>query len=1166
MRRLPTRTVTGNLRWTRSGGVWADWLLTGLPYGLRPVRDKLVVRGLHQALLRALPGESLLLGVSSSLDPASVVDRMLDGVDLSACPEWAAECTATLDSLDALGPGQRVYWLSVPLGARRPADSVAGSARAAWNGLQDWLGLPRSVPSPTVVARWQAQAARVVEAIPSPFRPAPATPAQMVWLHQHMLCRGLYQDLEVPTPADGDVPHARAGSVFSEPLIDEGALSDADSPARARLTPWDHRYVKVTDVDAVDPAVSYQALLVVADGPDGGMVWPGSEFIGRIDESGVDVDWALRLTVRSSDAVAVQNQRALRNLNEQYSQREGEVSHGLNMLDRVAADLAEYDAILASDKLEVEAQATTIFCVAGPTADSARVQARFLADYLATAGYRLAQPVGYQEDLWWAMHPGVPTSRVVREYAQITTSRALSATVPLAAVTLGDTKGSLLGVNIGHGPLLGSTVTCGPSPVVLHDLDGASDRDLSGSLAVAGELGAGKALALDTPIPTPTGWSRMGDLVPGDMVFDELGQPTQVLGTSQVMKDHVCYEVSFSDGTTIVADAEHLWTTIPARVRSHVAKDLLGSTTTLAGPGWHEHGATVTTEQIRGSLHVRGQANHAVPLTAPLDLPAADLPIDPYVLGAWLGDGHSTASRTFSADPEVLGVCGNTHIPGAYLRASVAQRRALLAGLLDTDGTVSPGGAVEFTSTSQVLAAGVHELVCSLGYRAALRQRDAVLDGKNCGAAWTISFSTSDPVFQLPRKLRALEERSGRHDHARNSFRYIVDVRQVPSVPVRCIRVASPSQLFLAGKSMVPTHNTATLMKLAGDVVDRGGQLIIADRTAKGEWAAWAGAVTDAVVVDTASPALSLDPLRVFGARTGSRVMQSFLTPLLNVAPTSERGVLLSDVLDPDYLAGHGLQSAGALVDHLHAGCALPGASELARLINVFARRDLGRVIFDGSIPALDPTARAVVIRTHTTLLPSRDELEHEHLFAQMSLEKVYGRALNALIAALARDVCFADTSTLAGFVVSEAYSMTVSPEGERELVDFVRDGRKHRAVVMLDSHDPEADFGSPTLRGLIPTRILMRHRDRTLARRGLAWLDLDPDDEALVEMIRQDTSPTVDGQQVAEHRRGEAIMRDMSGNVGRVKIMLPARAARRAAITAGGTAAHRPRPAAERP
>jgi len=843
--------MAANLRWTRTGAVWADFLLTGLPYGLRPVKDKRAVRALHQAFFRALPGESLLLGLCSGLDPAAVVERMLEGVDIAACPDWVAECEATLDSLDQIGPGQRIFWLSVPLGVDKASDRWSEPLKASTADLRDRIGLPRAPIAAADVERRLAQAARVAESIPAPFKPSPVTPAQMVWLHEHTLRRGLFQDLDLPNGTQHDIATdlltPKSSAALSEPLMDEGGQSDLETKSMARWNPINRRFLKIQNAAAVDGGeASYQSLLVVSDVPDGGMVFPGSEFIGRIDESGLDVDWAMRLHQRSSAQVASQNRKALRNLNEQYGQRDGEVSHGMNMLDRVAADLSEYVAQLESDKLEVEVQATTIFCVAGPDSESVRAQSRALTDFLAETGYKLAAPLGYQEELWWAMTPGVPSSKAVREFSQITTSRALAATVPLASVRLGDTKGHLLGLNIAHGPLFAPNVPCGPTSVVLHDLEGASDRQISGSAAVAGELGSGK---------------------------------------------------------------------------------------------------------------------------------------------------------------------------------------------------------------------------------------------------------------------------------------------------------------------------TATLMSLAAGVIDRGGQLMIADRTAKGEWASWAGALTKAVVINAAEPELSMDPLRVFGPRIGSRMMQTFLTPLLNIRPTSDRGVLLSDVLEPKYLESHSLASAGDVLAHLLDGCTLPGAHDLARVINVFARKEIGRVIFDGSIPALDLTTAAVVVRTHTLQLPSREELEHEHLFEQLALEKIFGRAFNALIAATARHVCFADTSRLAGFVVSEAHSMTISFEGERELVDFVRDGRKHRAVVLLDSHDPEADFGSPTLRGLIPTRILMRHRDKTLAQRGLKWLDLDPDDEHLIEMVRHDTSPLgADG--VLVHRRGEATMRDMSGNVGRVKVLLPARPERAAAIEAGGSAEVRADPA----
>src|SRR5213079_2173946 len=147
-----------------------------------------------------------------------------------------------------------------------------------------------------------------------------------------------------------------------------------------------------------------------------------------------------------------------------------------------------------------------------------------------------------------------------------------------------------------------------------------------------------------------------------------------------------------------------------------------------------------------------------IAVAGPLVLPDANLPIAPYFLGVWLGDGSSYNNQITSADPSLineiekdgytvrslkshpylyavddengkavsrwqpgmtgrlrsLGLHFNKHIPPIYLRASEQQRRALLAGLLDTDGTVSRTGAVQFTTTSSQLVQDVYELVCSL--------------------------------------------------------------------------------------------------------------------------------------------------------------------------------------------------------------------------------------------------------------------------------------------------------------------------------------------------------------------------------------------------------------------------------------------------------------------
>lgn len=349
--------------------------------------------------------------------------------------------------------------------------------------------------------------------------------------------------------------------------------------------------------------------------------------------------------------------------------------------------------------------------------------------------------------------------------------------------------------------------------------------------------GTAKALALDTPIATPSGWSTMGELQIGDTVFDERGQPCAVVDASPVFVGHDCYEVVFRDGARIVADAGHRWYTEELRHRPYV-------------------GSVKTTAEIASSVTVRpdGARNHRIPLPAPLQLPTTSLPVDPWILGAWLGDGRTddaeftlgahdeehfrkmvAAAGYFAgpakADPRstarairvstttiargnpgdtlrgrlrALGVLGNKHVPTAYLRADMEQRLAVLRGLMDTDGTVDrKRGGSSFTSTLRVLADDVYELATSVGLKATLSP------AKSSGRpAWRVYFHAADtvPVFTLPRKIALQPPAPSRTAMSRN--RHIVAVNKVPSVPTRCIAVAARSHLFLAGRAMVPTHNT----------------------------------------------------------------------------------------------------------------------------------------------------------------------------------------------------------------------------------------------------------------------------------------------------------------------------------------------------------------------
>ena len=350
----------------------------------------------------------------------------------------------------------------------------------------------------------------------------------------------------------------------------------------------------------------------------------------------------------------------------------------------------------------------------------------------------------------------------------------------------------------------------------------------------------GKALALDTPVPTPLGWRTMGDLEPGDFVFDETGAPTAVVAATPPMSGRPCREVVFSDGQRIVADASHQWVTVDKNGRRR----------------GRNHLAVRTTDEIARSVRVAGELNHHVPLAGPVQYPARlDLPIEPYTLGAWLGDGTTTKAEITCFDEEILeqvsgegyaiqrlrygphlyriGGVGHTrdvrtglytrnaslssrlrdlgmphgkYVPRAYLEAGVGQRTALLQGLMDTDGFVDDrAGRCEFTSTNAGLADAVVELAASLGLRPVMTEGRATLNGIDHGPRYRVKFTPDLPVFRLTRKLARQKPANARF----HRFRAIDLVRDVASVSVRCIEVASTRGMFLVSRSFIPTHNSS---------------------------------------------------------------------------------------------------------------------------------------------------------------------------------------------------------------------------------------------------------------------------------------------------------------------------------------------------------------------
>jgi phage terminase large subunit GpA-like protein len=371
----------------------------------------------------------------------------------------------------------------------------------------------------------------------------------------------------------------------------------------------------------------------------------------------------------------------------------------------------------------------------------------------------------------------------------------------------------------------------------------------------------GYALALETPIATPTGWTTMGDLRVGDAVFSDLGVPCKVTCKSDVFTGRPCYRVSFCDGSSIIADADHRW-----QVESDVSLEQLGSgrrgRTGRPKPGEvRTFVGVVDTRTMALALAGRDRTPLAVRNASPLEAPLLALPVPPYTLGLWLGDGHMVAPRVTQHRSDVetaryieregirvavgypdarypnnatfwldcsggrenpspwaarlrsLGVLSNKHIPPAYLRAHASQRLELLRGLMDSDGTISSDGRAEFNNTNENLARGVYELVVSLGMKASLRKRPP--QRAPCLEQFSVNFKPAPDInpFNLSRKAARVLA-SSKPTIARR--RRIVSVEPVESVPTQCIEVDSESHLFLAGRQMVPTHNTKCMNAAIG--------------------------------------------------------------------------------------------------------------------------------------------------------------------------------------------------------------------------------------------------------------------------------------------------------------------------------------------------------------
>ncbi len=288
-------------------------------------------------------------------------------------------------------------------------------------------------------------------------------------------------------------------------------------------------------------------------------------------------------------------------------------------------------------------------------------------------------------------------------------------------------------------------------------LTGHLDTSMSARRHFAGKAptGSGKALDVATPIPTPAGWTPMGDLHVGDIVFDERGHPEEVLSTSDIAEGHPCFAVTFADGSEIVADAEHLWTVVDLeRLNGHVTVTTEGLSTVVGTPA---------VPVPRRGLIIEGAGWLHPPLRCGAE-----------ALGRGIADG-----RISSLEDDL----------GCLLRAPDAYR------------------------------ALVHDGMDQAAGQRVLSHRDLG------GVATEVRPALTELLISVGRRPGPIVAALG------GSFMPIVSVVEVPSRPVRCITVSSPSALYLAGPSMVATHNSISYLSPAMARAASGERTVISTQS-----------------------------------------------------------------------------------------------------------------------------------------------------------------------------------------------------------------------------------------------------------------------------------------------------------------------------------------------
>lgn len=379
-------------------------------------------------------------------------------------------------------------------------------------------------------------------------------------------------------------------------------------------------------------------------------------------------------------------------------------------------------------------------------------------------------------------------------------------------------------------------------------LDHASKKE-----NVAGVLstGVGKLEPYSRRIPTPDGYKLMGDLQIGDRIFGSNGKVIRVLDIYEHGEQDI-YKITFSDGRYALCGKDHLWNVYYPWMRY---KQVTVSTEIML-KDYKKY-----SKYLDNTGRDPYEYKYRIPLlSGPVEYDPQPIPIDPYIIGAFIGngcntlemlsissgddyvprkianilgfdikmkkqsytyifyykDGHMIKTKEFFKDLlDMIQYSRDKQIPIEYMYNSLDVRMELLRGLMDTDGSISYDDGrfnISYSSTSKHLLEQIQELIRGLGFIANIGSPDKRVEKYKEGYCSQVNIrvpnSFKQELFTHPKKHKLAVQASWRNDF-RQPFRHLIvkNIEYYGKEESRCIRVSAPDELYLT-EDFIVTHNT----------------------------------------------------------------------------------------------------------------------------------------------------------------------------------------------------------------------------------------------------------------------------------------------------------------------------------------------------------------------